>query len=179
MRLTLQQVIRPVRCPDYWESLDESSAYPLPADNVDGWNPYVRKDYDGTCYEERGIAHTFAMYMYEMSIKRPIAYWLWYRWWIPAICSKDTRKHIYYLMRYSRYAEYRSYWLEFSLYHPYLFILYIVFSTLFELCEKSVSTTIKFISRFFKRSSVVTDVSEHIDKDGVNQALTQEDSNVP
>ena len=99
--------------PAKYPELDEIAGYTLPF-------------YDGN-----GAEH--AHYLIEMSFKRPIMYLLFYRWWVPGLLSAVERKR---LEQYDFSMLRRSYWAEFSLYHPVQFMLLLFAHRAFQFCVK-------------------------------------------
>ena len=86
-----------------------------------------------------GSAYAHALYMVQMSFKHPILYFLWYRWWIPSLLHDSERKHVSLCVREFRKGEYRPYWAEFSLYHPFQFILWLFLFRLFSFLKNRFS----------------------------------------
>ena len=99
---------------------------------------------------QTGCAGMFAYYMIEMSIRHPIIYILWYRWWTPTLLHEEERVDLDEWIKICRTRYFRPYWVEFSIHHPILYLLYFVVVFLFQRIIKFLTAPVKMISRIFK-----------------------------
>jgi len=96
---------------------------------------------------ESGGARVHAQYMYEMSIRHPVMYFLFYRWWLFMFLHEDQKNNIAECIKYIRDNHSRPYWAEFALYHPVLYCLFWFIISIFEFVVKLFTSPIKIIKR--------------------------------
>jgi len=88
-----------------------------------------------------GRAYFASMYVYSFKLRNPIAYLLWYRWWFRRQLTSKDRDLVWTKKRraesddclHKLYGLSPSYWEEFCLWHPWLFLPIAVFQLLKQL----------------------------------------------
>ena len=90
------------------------------------------------CFDA-GAAKTYARWMVELSFKRPLAYFLWYRWYIPMRLTPAAREELPHIIKYLREGHYLPFWAECAHYHPILTAIYLLFQS----CVSFLSAKIK------------------------------------
>jgi hypothetical protein len=138
-------------------------------------------------YMGSGYAH--ARYLADMMFRHPVMYYLWYRWWIPSLLQEEERTILYNQIDVCR-VNYRPYWIEFSLYHPVLFFLWVL---AFQVFVKFPTFAIKKICRicnchFFRLANesgiqagqcTRTRAEIGIDKTSIENVLTHKNDDMP
>ena len=82
--------------------------------------------------------------MHEMRVRHPIAYYLWYKWWLPTLLTKEERERLPHAWNESHVVS--EYWTQFALYHPFSYLVVL----LFQVVIKHVTTQVKLVGSFFK-----------------------------
>jgi len=118
-----------------------------------------------------GSGFICAEFLREMSVRHPIMYLLFYRWWIPMQLSPEEREEFDRVREVNRY-KYTAYWMEFALYHPVQFVLLRPIWIAFQPCVKLFAAPIEVVKRMFRRVRVPEEVP-------VNDELTEQGGGVP
>ena len=85
----------------------------------------------------------YTQYMLDFCLRHPIMYMLFYRWWFIRSAPKVMRKYIPKLVCAQR--KQCGWWDKFALYHPVLFLLWLTFYAVFQVCVKALSAPVKVI----------------------------------
>jgi len=117
-------------------------------------------------------AGSAADFMVKMSVKHPVAFYLWYRWWIPLLVSVEERKKIpreFCLRSSSEYGG--AYWRDFALCHPFLVLWVLLFQSVIQYLTTSVKMLVWRV-----KSPVAKDTFNDILLD---EKFVKQDSDVP
>ena len=132
---------------------------------------------DGELFQV-GSAKAHADYLIEMRAKSPITYFLFYRWWIPTLLHEDERKCLDSYMKCCARVRHRSFWADFSLHHPVLYLLYWLFVFLFQMLVKLLTSPVKVITVLCRIQK--TPISKNtIENVLFDDKFVEQDSDVP
>ena len=95
--------------------------------------------------EHMASVGSLVAYSLEMSFRHPILYFLFYRWWVRLGCPPKYRPLLIGEYYYQRTYRYRTYWTEFSLYHPVQYMLLLFVVTVFKFLIKCLTAPIKAV----------------------------------
>ena len=105
---------------------------------------------DAACaFLEQSHNIKYMRYMAEFSIRHPILYILWYKWWLMYSMPKEMRKHLPTVLRCERRRLRHPLWAEFAMHNPLLFLLWLIMYTSFQITVKVVTAPCKVAVRLF------------------------------
>jgi len=96
---------------------------------------------------------SYAKYMVDFSIRHPIMYFLFYRWWLFYSMRGESREQLtkwikHWRTCYPHVGHFRmSFWAAFALYHPVLVLLWIMFRSVLQFAENFVTAPCKAVYR--------------------------------
>jgi len=85
----------------------------------------------------------YTEYLFEFSLKHPVMWLLFYRWWFLFSTPKELRKYIPRLIRLKK--PYNLSWPTFAMHHPVLFFAWLLLYTPFQFFVKALTAPIKII----------------------------------